>query len=586
MAKTFSLDWLTIVCRQIPGSDSAILLMPDKERSLMQLMAKWPESLVEHDRLTQLATQTLEQSKALCISEHHIAGERGFDFFSYRIPLESGLHGVIVIKINALPDKKHKAVMHRLQKSTQWLELANRNSGVDDGFYNNVVGLLASCLEQSTYPLALLKMVSVLCVQFNCDRVAFAELSHHHCRILTLSDSTDFDPRSNLIQLLASAMDEAIEQDSVIAFPQSKSALIQRAHQELARQYGSGAICTIPLVDNGNFFGAVTLISSEVNAMDGKSIKLCQQFLSLITPFLIRQREQERSISVKLFSALTDGLKALFGLTFLKLKLIIGTITLLLLFASLIESDHQVVADAVLEGKIQRVIAAPMSGYLLSASVRAGDTVKQGDAMAELNDTDLQLEKAKLEGHLQKLRRQYRQAQAVRDLVKLRVVKEQITQAKAEIDFNDEQLMKTRLLAPFDGVVIDGDLQQMLGTPIERGDGLFTIAPLSGYRIMLKVDESDIAYIKEGQQGGLLLSSLPNTKLQLTIAKITAVSKADSGSNIFRVEASLQDPPDMLRPGMEGLGKINAGRASLLWIWTRKIRNAISLWLWSWSWLP
>ena len=31
---------------------------------------------------------------------------------------------------------------------------------------------------------------------------------------------------------------------------------------------------------------------------------------------------------------------------------------------------------------------------------------------------------------------------------------------------------------------------QLLGSPVERGDTLFKIAPLSGYRIILKVDES------------------------------------------------------------------------------------------------
>jgi RND family efflux transporter MFP subunit len=425
-------------------------------------------------------------------------------------------------------------------------------------------------------------MVSILCVQFECERVAFAEYHHHHCHVLALSNSAEFDRRSNLILLIGDAMDESIEQDSLIVFPQSTSKLIQRAHQELARKYGSSSLCTIPLIDNSHFFGAITLLSSEVNAMDKKSVMLCQQFLSLATPFLVQKREQEKSIFTKCAYALTENVKGLIGFTFLKFKLISGLVVLLLVFASLVEYEHQVSADAVLEGKIQRVIAAPISGYLLSASVRAGDSVKQGDEMATLNDNDLRLEQAKLEGHLQKLQRQYRKAQSNRDLVNVRVVKEQINQAKAELALNTELLAKTHLLAPFDGVVIEGNLEQMLGTPIERGDGLFKIAPLAGYRIILKVNESDIAHIQKGQQGGLLLSSLPNSHLQLTVENITAVSKADNGENIFRVEASLLNTPDILRPGMQGLGKINTGRASLLWIWTHKIKDAISLWLWSW----
>jgi RND family efflux transporter MFP subunit len=582
MNKTFSSQWLRIVCQQISGSDSAVFVMPDTERKEMRLMATWPEKIQNSDRLIRLAKLTIKKYRALCIPEKHEAGQLGFDFFSYRIPIEPGLYGVIVVKTKALPKEKHKAVLQNLKRSTLWLDVVDRNIQVDDKFYNSVVGLLASCVEQSAYPSTLLQMVSVLCEKFKCERVAFAEFRHHHCHVLALSNSAECDQRSNLIQQISSAMDEALEQDSIILFPEKNSTHIQRAHQELARKYGSGFLCTIPLEHDGSFFGAITLLSNELNAMDDNSIKLCQQFLSLMTPYLIQKREEEKSFTRKVFSAIGEGLQSFFGLRFLKLKLIVITVVSLIVCAGLIQSDYQITADAVLEGKIQRVIASPISGYLLAASVRAGDTVKKGDEMARLNDVDLILEKAKFTGHLQKLQREYRQAQSTRDLVKVRVIKEQIIQAKAEINFNDEQLAKTYLLAPFDGVVIEGDLQQMLGTPIERGDGLFKIAPLSGYRIILKVDESDIAQIKEGQQGGLLLSSLPNTKLQLNVAKITAVSKINSGANIFRVEASLQDPPDILRPGMEGLGKINAGRASLLWIWTRKIKNTINLWLWSW----
>jgi RND family efflux transporter MFP subunit len=228
------------------------------------------------------------------------------------------------------------------------------------------------------------------------------------------------------------------------------------------------------------------------------------------------------------------------------------------------------------------VIAAPISGYLLTASARAGDMVSAGEELASLNDNDLRLEQTKLNGQLQKLQRQYRQAQSTRDLVQVNVIREQINQAKAEIELNSEQLDKTKLLAPFDGVVIEGDLNQRLGSPVERGDSLFKIAPLEGYRIILKVDETQIAYIKPGQSGELVLSSLPNSTLQLGVKTITAVAKADNGANIFRVEAELNNAPELLRPGMQGVGRINTGKASLWWIYTHNIQNTLRLWLWSW----
>jgi hypothetical protein len=105
---------------------------------------------------------------------------------------------------------------------------------------------------------------------------------------------------------------------------------------------------------------------------------------------------------------------------------------------------------------------------------------------------------------------------------------------------------------------------------------------LEGYRIILKVDEREISYVEEGQAGSLTLSSLSKWDLPLKVERITSAAKAEDGANIFRVEASLPSAPAALRPGMEGIGKINAGRERLVWIWTHEIVDWFRLWVWSW----
>jgi hypothetical protein len=37
-----------------------------------------------------------------------------------------------------------------------------------------------------------------------------------------------------------------------------------------------------------------------------------------------------------------------------------------------------------------------------------------------------------------------------------------------------------------------------------------------------------------------------------------------------------------LRPGMEGIGKISAGRERMIWIWTHGLTDWLRLWVWSW----
>jgi len=85
-----------------------------------------------------------------------------------------------------------------------------------------------------------------------------------------------------------------------------------------------------------------------------------------------------------------------------------------------------------------------------------------------------------------------------------------------------------------------------------------------------------------GQRGELALAAIPGEVFPLTINKVTPVSTAEEGRNYFRVEAQLEHSSDRLRPGMEGVGKINIDRRKLIWIWTHELIDWLRLWLWSW----
>jgi len=141
-----------------------------------------------------------------------------------------------------------------------------------------------------------------------------------------------------------------------------------------------------------------------------------------------------------------------------------------------------------------------------------------------------------------------------------------------------------RVVAGFDGVVVTGDLSQAIGSPVERGQVLFEIAPLAAYRVVLQVDERDVSDVKVGQAGQLLLAAAPSEPLVFSVEKITPVSTAREGRNYFRVEAKLQGGAERLRPGMEGVAKVEIGRRHLVAIWLRPVIDWARLA--AWTWLP
>jgi multidrug resistance efflux pump len=203
--------------------------------------------------------------------------------------------------------------------------------------------------------------------------------------------------------------------------------------------------------------------------------------------------------------------------------------------------------------------------------------------MFSLDDRDLRLERLKWISQKSQHSREHSEALAEHDRARVKILGAQVEQAAAQIALIEEQLERIKVSAPFDSFVVSGDLSQSLGAPVERGDILFEVAPLDAYRIILKVDERDIGELSVGQTGHLALTGMPGETLPYEVEKITPVSTAEEGRNYFKIEAHLLgDVATTLRPGMQGVGKVDIERRKLIWIWTHKIGQWWRMFLWSW----
>ena len=169
------------------------------------------------------------------------------------------------------------------------------------------------------------------------------------------------------------------------------------------------------------------------------------------------------------------------------------------------------------------------------------------------------------------------------DLTAMQVVGAQLREAQAQLDLLDDKLSRVKIVAPYDGVVVTGDLSQQIGTPLEAGKKLFEIAPLHSYRVVLQVDERDIGQVHEGQDGQLVISGLAGEAMPFTVAKIMPVATAQDGRNFYRVEARLKEDSPLLLPGMEGIGKIGTGHRKLGWVLFHGLFDWLRLNLWGWG---
>lgn len=379
-------------------------------------------------------------------------------------------------------------------------------------------------------------------------------------------------------------MDEAVSQDQLIIFPSNKKNklnIIDRSHKILSKRNANNAVCSIPLVYEKVVIGALTFERQSEYEFDDITLRSIELLALMLAPIIELKQQEQYSLFRKNMKAAKAQVEKLTGPKYAVTKAVFSMFMVMMVFFSLFSVDYHISADASLEGRVQRVVASPIDGFISSAEVRAGDVVDKGQLMAKLEDKDLNLELAKLKNVRQQHNKEYRQALALHERAKTTILRAKIKQADAQVELIKKQLARLQIVAPFTGVVIEGELDQLLGTPVERGKKLYIVAPLDDYRIILKVDEREISYVKENQEGELALSSLPNERLSFSLQSITPVSTSKENRNYFRVEAKLNKTNINLHPGMQGVAKIKTGREKLIWIWTHNLVDWLRLWSWS-----
>ncbi|MEO8628691.1 MAG: GAF domain-containing protein, partial [Betaproteobacteria bacterium] len=354
-----------------------------------------------------------------------------------------------------------------------------------------ILQLLATIEAHKHFEEAATAFVTDLATLFRCDRVSLGLLGRRRVEVEGLSHSTDFRASQSLLRDIGAAMEEAVWQGVMLISPLPEGAQprVDRAHADLSQRHGSGWIATVPLVKTGKAFGAIMLERNGSESLSRAELTLCENIGALLGPLLDLKREVDRPWPAKMRAALAQATAPLFGSGHVALKGIVAAILAIIVGGAFIQGDYRVASPARLEGAVQRVMVAPADGYLKVAHVRPGDRVKKDQLLAELADEDLQLEERKAQSEVSQLENSYSTALVKQDRAEVAIIFSKLDEARAELGLIQSRLSRTQIVAPFDGLVITGDLTQALGAPVKKGEALMTLAPEHDFRVIVEVDE-------------------------------------------------------------------------------------------------
>lgn len=364
------------------------------------------------------------------------------------------------------------------------------------------------------------------------------------------------------------ALTEALHQTGPVCFPPlpDEPPRVCVAHAAWVRQVG-GQVLGCALRRHGRAFGAVGL-RAAAGTLDAARVAELADVLALAAPALDLLSREARP-----WSLLRARWRARFGP---RRRWFAAGLAAALAALLAWPVPHRIAAPAQLEGLVERDVVAPADGFIKAIHVRPGGSVAAGELLVELDDESLALERAKWASELARHENAYAAALARADRTELVLNRSRIEEARAAIALVEERLAGTRLVAPFAGIVVDGDLDRAVGAPVDRGETLLKLSPPDGYRVRVEVDERDIDDLRLGARGELAIAGAPSRPLALEVTRASPVATTREGRHWFDVEARVDGDVSGIRPGQRGVARLERDRRPLAvvllrhpWQWLR-----------------
>ena len=249
-------------------------------------------------------------------------------------------------------------------------------------------------------------------------------------------------------------------------------------------------------------------------------------------------------------------------------------------------------------------ISADITGRIIRIAVKEGDLVTKGQFLIQIDPAQYQANVSRSQGMVASAQAATVQARANRDQAEralartkelaasgtnlvapeaveqaqtafdvgeanYRASQAQLDQARAGLREAQDQLAKTRLMAPMSGRVVrlaveEGEVA-VPGTFSRETGLLMTIADLSVILANVKVDETDVVRLERGDSVEVTIDAFPDTTFIGRVTKIsnsaqmtatqTAAGSQDQAVD-FEVEVTLDNPPADVRPDLSCTSRI------------------------------
>lgn len=259
-------------------------------------------------------------------------------------------------------------------------------------------------------------------------------------------------------------------------------------------------------------------------------------------------------------------------------------IGLLLLFLIFVPWNMKITGEATIFPTSKTPAVAEVEGIVKNVYFREGAPIKKGAVIASLVDNDYRLALGQNLTRKELLMKDVSRSESLGDSTSARMHRIELEQVDREIQFYEDQLGRTNVLAPVAGVLITPRIEEKVGSLLKKGEPFCDLADMTTPRAEIWVDESDAGYLKTGERVRIKMNAFPTKKFYGEVTLLGSQIVTKNNTPYLRMEARIENPGLLLKSGMVGKAKVEVGKHSIGYVLLRE--PVRFLWKKIWVWLP
>jgi RND family efflux transporter MFP subunit len=395
-------------------------------------------------------------------------------------------------------------------------------------------------------------------------------------------DAADIAPLNSVLQW-AALSEEIInvkQHDDVIDAPREET---RAKFEKYFAESGVRGFYAMPLGDDTGRVGVYALESSDPDFLSAAHIEILQVLAGQATVALRNAQMYKEVPFISVLEPVLERKRKFMAMEKKRRAMITALAIAAIVFLAIVPLPLRVSGDAVVAPVHRAQVQPAIEGVVGAVYVHEGQSVKAGQVLAELNAWDFRSALAGAEAKYQTALLQVNHSLAGNDSGEAGLQRVQADYWKGEVDRARNQLEKTQLRSPIDGVISTAHVDNLVGKRLQYGDTFAEVMDTSRAVVDVAVDDADAGLLHAGQPAVIKLNSYATRTFHGDVLVVSPKGEVEHDNRVFFARVLLPNADGAIRSGMEGQGKVRVpGYTPAGYVIFRKL----VIWAYSkiWSW--